>query len=268
MDSGTSARKIDPQGRARTAKQRPTRSRRAAARGTRRGKVRALIPKSSDALEGIPTLAIDAVRAHQIVKTFGATAALRGVDVVLLPGRLNRIEGANGSGKTTLLRVLGTLLAPSSGTVEYAPLGTDSRRARPHLGWVSHEPFCYADLSGRRNVELAAQFHGMDVRAAWGEVSERFQLGRAAERPLGTNSRGQRQRVALARALVHRPAVVLLDEPTTGLDRQGVAQLVRVVEQELARGAIVALVSHDPEPFGACPQARFVLERGRVVDGR
>lgn len=224
---------------------------------------KAATPLSAD---GDAELAIVAVHARKLVKTFGATAALRGVDVSLYPGLLNRIEGPNGSGKTTLLRVLGTLLTPSSGVVEYAPIGTDAEHARAHIGWVSHEPFCYADLSGRRNVEIAGELHGLDVREAWDRARERFKLGSFAMRPLRTNSRGQRQRVALARALVHRPAVVLLDEPTTGLDRDGVTVLADVLTEELERGAIVAVVTHDAAAFGSLAAKRVVLERGKVVD--
>ena len=83
-----------------------------------------------------------------------------------------------------------------------------------------------------------------------------------------TCSRGQRQRVALARALSTLPALVLLDEPTAGLDKGGVSRLVRVVEEEVARGAAVAVVSHEPEVFRDLAKARVVLERGRVVRGR
>src|SRR5579872_4217004 len=93
--------------------------------------------------------AIERVRGRRLVKTFGATAALRGVDVELARGELALIEGANGSGKTTLLRILGTMLRPSSGTVEYPPLAGDLNAVRRQLGWLSHEPLCYGDLSGR-----------------------------------------------------------------------------------------------------------------------
>jgi heme exporter protein A len=214
------------------------------------------------------SLRVDAVRGRGLTKRFGKTAALRGVDLDLMPGRLFRIEGANGSGKTTLLALLGGSASPSAGTVDYT---IDGRRvpvseARAHLGWVSHESLAYADLSGRANIELAARLHGLDVGTAWAAASERFELGSFASRPLRTNSRGQRQRIALARALVHAPGVVLLDEPTTGLDRAGVARLVDVVSEELLRGAVVALVTHEPAVFGELGGERLVLERGLRAD--
>ncbi|MBM4358153.1 MAG: ABC transporter ATP-binding protein [Deltaproteobacteria bacterium] len=206
------------------------------------------------------------VRGRRLVKTFGSTAALRGVDVELEPG-LNLIEGANGSGKTTLLRILGTMLQPTSGEVVHEPFAGDLARVRRSLGWLSHEPLSYGDLSGRANLELAAELLGLDPRCTWQRVEARFELGRFAERPVRTMSRGQRQRVALARALCHSPSFLLLDEPTTGLDRAGVARLLEVMSEEVSRGAIVALVTHEPRLFDAQVTRRIVLERGMLVAG-
>lgn len=209
---------------------------------------------------------VERVEFKGVVKTFGATAALRGVAGELEQGALTLIEGANGSGKSTLLKIVGTILAPTAGSVHYVPVGDERERVRAQIGWVSHESLAYADLSGRANVELAAAFHGIAAAKAWEMARERFDLGRFAERPLRTNSRGQCQRVALARALIHEPSVVLLDEPTTGLDRGGVARLVEIVATEVKRGRVVAVVSHEPEIFGALNPRRIVLERGKVVD--
>jgi heme exporter protein A len=207
---------------------------------------------------------LERVVAERVVKTFGPTVALRGVDATLEPGRITLLEGANGSGKTTLLGILGTVVRPTSGRVRYEPLGDDVGEVRRNVGWLSHDTLAYGDLSGRQNVELAARLHGLDPRDAYRHAAERFELGAFADRPLRTNSRGQRQRVALARALVHAPSLVLLDEPTTGLDRAGVARLREVIDEEVRRGAIVAVVSHEPELFADRAAARIVLERGRI----
>lgn len=203
---------------------------------------------------------------ERLVKTFGATAALRGVTGTLAPGRLTLIEGANGSGKTTLLKILGTIVAPTSGRVCYEPLGSKRDVVRSEVGWLSHESLAYGDLTGRQNIELAAELHGLARQPAWERTKDRFELGRFAERPLRTNSRGQRQRVALARALVHQPSFILLDEPTTGLDHRGVQRLLEVVRGEVRAGAVVGLVSHEPALFDDFNPGRIVLERGKVVD--
>ncbi|HSO00011.1 MAG TPA: ABC transporter ATP-binding protein [Candidatus Nanopelagicales bacterium] len=208
---------------------------------------------------------IQRVVARGLVKTFGSTVALRGVSLTLESAKLTLIEGANGSGKSTLLGILGTVVRPTAGTVRYEPLGEDRELVRRSLGWLSHESLAYPDLTGRQNIELAARLHGLDATEAWRHVEQRFELGTFAARPLRTCSRGQRQRIALARALVHEPTLVLLDEPTTGLDRSGVARLLAVVDAEVARGAGVVVVSHEPDLFRDRAAARIVLERGRRV---
>jgi ABC-type multidrug transport system ATPase subunit len=208
---------------------------------------------------------ISRVVARGLVKTYGPTVALRGVDAAIEAAKVTLIEGANGSGKSTLLGILGTVIRATSGTVRYEPLGEDRIHVRAEIGWLSHETLAYPDLTGRQNVELVARFHGLDAASAWARAEKRFDLGAFAARPVRTCSRGQRQRVALARALVHEPSLVLLDEPTAGLDRAGVERLVSVVEEEMKRGAAVVVVSHEPEVFRSMSSARIVLERGRVV---
>ena len=199
------------------------------------------------------------------MKTFGPSVALRGVDATLLPGALTLIEGANGSGKSTLLGIRGTVVPATSGTVRYEPFGSDLTAVRGQLGWLSHETLAYGDLSGKANIELVARAFGLDPAEAYARVAARFELGTFALRPLRTGSRGQRQRVALARALVHEPTLVLLDEPSTGLDKSGVLRLRRVIDEEVARGAIVAVVTHEPQLFEGVESRRIVLERGRVL---
>ncbi len=211
------------------------------------------------------TSRITRVTCERVVKTFGPSVALRGVDATLLPGALTLIEGANGSGKSTLLGILGTVVRATSGSVRYDPVGTDLTAVRSELGWLSHETLAYGELSGKANIQLVAQAFGLNPVEAYARVEERFELGAFALRPLRTGSRGQRQRVALARALVHEPSLVLLDEPSTGLDKAGVSRLRRVIEEEVARGAIVAVVTHEPQLFEGVERRRIVLERGRVV---
>jgi heme exporter protein A len=206
---------------------------------------------------------IKRVVARGLVKTYGSTVALRGVDAVIEAGQLTLIEGANGSGKSTMLGIVGTVIRATSGKVHYEPLPDDMNIIRSAIGWLSHETLAYPDLTGRQNVELVARFHGMDAAEAWRAAEERFELGAFARRPLRTCSRGQRQRVALARALVHTPSLVLLDEPTAGLDKSGVARLTRVIREEVKRGAAVAVVSHEPELFRDQAVARIILERGK-----
>ncbi len=203
------------------------------------------------------------VELRNVSKAFGPVRALVNVTASFAAGAVTILEGANGSGKTTLLSVVGTLVRPSSGSVDFGDLGASREAVRASLGWVGHELLVYADLSGRENIELAARLHGRDPRAAIDSTSARFGLGAFLERPVRTYSRGQRQRVALARALVNEPQLLLLDEPTTGLDTAGVQLLEEVVAAEVARGAVVVIVTHD---HGFAQGARRLkLDRGRLV---
>jgi heme exporter protein A len=136
---------------------------------------------------------------------------------------------------------------------------------RETLGWVGHESLCYPDLTGRQNIELAARLHGCDPLEAYEAAEERFELGSFAGRRVRTYSRGQKQRIAVARALVHRPGLLLLDEPTAGLDARATERLERVVREEAARGAVVIVVTHDDAFARAVDGPAVWLERGRVV---
>ena len=199
-----------------------------------------------------------------ITKRFGRVRALAGVDVQFRGGRVAVVTGPNGSGKSTLLAIVGTLAQPTTGEVLHGDLGRDLPRIRACLGWVGHESLCYADLTGRENVELTARLHGLDPEAAFRDAQERFDLGIFADRAVRTYSRGQRQRIALARALVHRPALLLLDEPSAGLDLDAVKTLCRVVREEAARGATVVVITHDAALAREVGDDAWQLDRGRL----
>jgi len=206
------------------------------------------------------------VGVHGVTKTYGPVRALVNVSARFEGGRISVIEGANGSGKSTLLSILGTLARPTLGEVDHGQLGKSRAEVRAVLGWVGHETLAYGDLTGRENVTLAARLRGVDAERVWREACERFDLASFGDRAVRTYSRGQRQRIAVAKALVHAPSLVLLDEPTAGLDARSTERLGRVVREEAERGAVVVLVTHDPA-FARVADARIRLERGRVVEG-
>lgn len=209
---------------------------------------------------------IERVELERVTKRFGATLALRGVTLSLDASRVNLVVGANGSGKSTLLNILGTTSLATSGEVKYLPDPGSLQCVRREIGWVGHETLAYADLSGRKNIELAASLYGLNGREAWERLAERFALGAFATRPLRTNSRGQRQRIALARAMVNSPTLVLLDEPTAGLDSVGVEQLLGLVADRVEQRALVVVIAHDPEVFSAFGCRHVRLDKGRLVD--
>jgi heme exporter protein A len=134
---------------------------------------------------------------------------------------------------------------------------------RRQIGWVSHESLCYPDLTPAQNLQLAASIYGAP-RDAWKSASRRFGVEPFIDFPVRQLSRGQRQRVALARAMVHGPSLLLLDEPTTGLDLEGIERLVAAVKEEASRGAVVVFVTHDAPIAEKIASNRLRLERGRL----
>lgn len=199
-----------------------------------------------------------------VTKRFGALRALAGVDATFVAGRVAVVSGANGSGKSTLLSIVGTLARPTAGEVDHGELGRTVRAVRSRLGWVGHDTLAYGDLTGRENIQLAAALHGLDREATLRRAIERFALGDFVDRLVRTYSRGQRQRVALARALVHQPGLLLLDEPTAGLDQASTSKLTGVVREEAEAGAVVLLITHDPALTAQLGDDQWLLERGRL----
>jgi ABC-type multidrug transport system ATPase subunit len=206
------------------------------------------------------------VELRAVTKTYGPVRALVGVSATFEAGRVSMVLGPNGSGKSTLLSIVGTLARPTSGKVSHGLLGKTREQVRMVLGWVGHDSLCYGDLTGRENIELAARLHGLPPHAAFEAARARFNLGAFAERAFRTYSRGQRQRIALARALVHSPRLLLLDEPTTGLDAASVDGLREVIRAEAERGAVVVVITHDEVFAKAAGDVRVVLDRGRLKD--
>lgn len=205
-----------------------------------------------------------AIRLDGVTKTFGPVRALVGISLEISFSSVTVLEGPNGSGKSTLLAILATLTHPTTGRVLHEALGATPLDVRRAVGWVGHESLCYADLTGRENIELAARLHGVEPAKAFELAAARFDLAAFASRPVRTCSRGQRQRIALARALVHAPKLLLLDEPTTGLDTAGSERLLSIVREESARGVAVVVVTHDPAFAEATSGRRIRLEHGRI----
>jgi heme exporter protein A len=206
----------------------------------------------------------DTVELRGISKTYEKRRALSGVELDLRAGEVMALLGANGAGKSTLLSLLGTLLRPTSGTIRYGNLEGDA--VRRHIGVVGHESMCYGDLTGLANVEFFARLY--EVKAAKARAQEligRMGLDAAADRPARTYSRGMLQRLALARALIHRPQLLLLDEPFTGLDRGGVELLGALLLEERARGAILVVTTHDFAAVAPAIDRVVVLRRGKVA---
>ncbi|MFT5353656.1 MAG: heme exporter protein A [Polyangiales bacterium] len=203
----------------------------------------------------------DEVRVRGLLKLYGTTRALASIDAEFPAGAATIVEGHNGSGKSTLVQILAQLARPTKGRVHYGDL--KKREARRHIGLVSHAPLVYSDLSARENLEFFAGLYDAPVKAVQ-DMIERFELEAIADRALKTYSRGQTQRVSLARALLAKPKLLLLDEPSTGLDESGTEGLAEVIDEEKARGAIIVVVTHSPAFAKRVGDRTLKLVRGRV----
>ncbi len=194
-----------------------------------------------------PAATAFAVAARGVEKWFGPLPAVRGIDFTLAPGEFLTVFGPNGAGKTTLLRMLCGAVKPTRGTVMVA--GGDvsaSDAARRRIGLLSHQTFLYPGLSAAENLDFYARLYGLSRRA---ERVERAleSVGLADRRGdrVRTFSRGMQQRLALARTLLHRPSLVLLDEPYTGLDPHAAALLREVLGRLKDGRTTVVLVTHN-----------------------
>src|SRR5262249_47236886 len=192
-----------------------------------------------------------AIQAEGLVKRFGATTALAGVDFEVARGTVLGLLGPNGSGKTTAVRVLATLLPADEGRGRGG--GYDCERQAHQVGQLIGLTGQYAavddNLSGHENVLMTGRLVGLptrDARARTAELLERFDLTDAARRPVKTYSGGMRRRLDLAAALVAEPPVLFLDEPTTGLDPRSRLALWDVIEDLVARGTTVPLTTAYP----------------------
>jgi ABC-2 type transport system ATP-binding protein len=208
-----------------------------------------------------------AVTASGLVKRFETTCAVDGVDLVVGEGEVRGLLGPNGAGKTTLLRMLFGLVRPDGGTIELfgRNLGEPDTLLLEGVSGFVEAPSFYPYLSGRANLEILAELDGGGSPARIDEVLEQVRLGgRAADR-VGGYSSGMRQRLGLAAALLRAPRLLLLDEPTAGLDPAGVRFVGELLRSVSADGVAVLLSSHQIVEIDGICDTFTVLRQGRVV---
>jgi ABC-2 type transport system ATP-binding protein len=196
-------------------------------------------------------------------------AAVRGVTLDVLPGEVLGLLGPNGSGKTTLLRMLTGYLTPTSGRLFVA--GHDTVRApmeaRRRVGYVPESVPLYSNMRVREFLTFMARLRGVSagrLRRALDDVSDRLAVTEVMDARIGTLSRGYRQRVALAQALVHGPDVVVLDEPTNGLDPRQIIETRNLI-RELGRECTIVISSHILGEMEKVAHRVAILLRGELL---
>jgi heme exporter protein A len=193
-------------------------------------------------------------------RDYGERTVLDGVGLELARGETLLVLGPNGAGKTTLLRILATLLRPSGGEVRAlgCRVPDEAWKLRGRIGFLGHEPLLYRDLSGRENLRFHARLHGIrgeDGEARIAELLAAVGMERRADERIVELSAGMRQRLAICRCVLHRPELLLLDEPDSNLDLEGRELARALIGPDGARARVI--VSHDPERFE--PEADQVL---------
>jgi ABC-2 type transport system ATP-binding protein len=211
------------------------------------------------------TPAIETVR---LTKRYGRRPVVRDLTFSVRPGEVYALVGPNGAGKTTVIRLVAGLAFPTSGTVRM--LGEDPHErpsVRRRLGAVVEAPAAfYPYLSGRRNLQLHARLAGGVPSGRIAEVLDRMELTAAADRPVGIYSLGMRQRLGVAAALLTRPAVMVLDEPASGMDPLSLHLVHRVLREAALEGTAVLLSTHHLDEVVSYCHHVGLMEEGALID--
>lgn len=222
-----------------------------------------------------PAAAGPAARAHGVGHRFGGTPALAGIDLELRRGEITALVGVNGSGKTTLLRILAGILEPDAGAVEVlgipqpARSGQGARRAlRRRSSYLSQDPALDPEMTGAETLTLVASLYGVPRRHRRRQVAElaaSFGVTSHLSKPVSTWSGGLKRRLHLAAGMIHDPELLLLDEPTAGLDPEGRRLLWDDLAARAGRGRAVAIVTHDLRAVERRAGTVVLLDRGTLV---
>ncbi|WP_318023138.1 ATP-binding cassette domain-containing protein [Streptomyces sp. ICN988] len=203
-------------------------------------------------------------------KRYGGKNALDGLDLTVTRGTVHGVLGPNGAGKTTLVRILSTLLRPDAGRVEVAghDVVAEAYAVRLRIGLLGQHAALDEELGGRQNLEMFGRLHHLGARRARARADEllaRFDLADTGRKPVGAYSGGMRRRLDLAASLITEPEVLFLDEPTTGLDPRGRAEVWDSVRSLIGGGTTVLLTTQYLEEADQLADRISVVDAGRVV---
>jgi ABC-2 type transport system ATP-binding protein len=210
------------------------------------------------------------IEAQGVVKKFGRVRALDGLDLVIEPGAVVSVLGPNGAGKTTFVRTLATLLRPDRGTVRVTGHDVVSapREVRAAIGLAGQHAAVEEAMTGRENLVMVGELYGLrrtSAKARAQAVLDQLVLGEVGDRLVRTYSGGQRRRLDLGASLVGEPRVLLLDEPTTGLDPRSRIELWDAIRQLASQGTDVLLTTQYLEEADQLAARIVIIDRGRVI---
>lgn len=207
------------------------------------------------------------VEARGLAKHYGATLAVQDVSLTVQCGRVYGVLGPNGSGKSTTVRMLLGLIRPDKGEVRLfgEPLRSGGHRLLRHVGAVVETPAFIPYLSGRDNLRLLAKYIPGPTDSAISQILDRVHLAEAANRRFKNYSLGMKQRLGIAAAILHNPDLIILDEPTNGLDPQGTREVRQLIPELAAEGRTVMLCSHLLHEVEQVCDAVAIFQNGRVI---
>jgi ABC-2 type transport system ATP-binding protein len=211
-----------------------------------------------------------AILVESLEKSFGPVRALRGVDLAVPRGTVLGVLGPNGAGKTTAVRIMTTLLKPDAGRVliEGRDVVRDDAAVREIIGLAGQSAAIQEELTGRENLEIVGRLHHLPkatCRQRAASLLERFDLADAADRPAKTYSGGMQRRLDLAASLVAEPAVLFLDEPTTGLDPRSRTDMWQVIRDLVAGGTTLLLTTQYLDEADELANEIVVIDHGLVI---
>lgn len=209
-----------------------------------------------------------AIETQGLTKSFGNHLALRGIDFGVRQGEFVVILGPNGAGKTTLIKVLATIMNPSSGRVLIDGLNpkNDAEEIRRRIAVVTHQTFLYSNLTAFENLEFYSRMYDVPRRKERiHEVAAIVGMTSRLHDRVGTLSRGMQQRLSVARSLLHKPAIMLLDEPETGLDQQAISMLWEILQAEDEGKRTIIHTTHSLERGLELCDRLLILVRGEIV---
>jgi ABC-2 type transport system ATP-binding protein len=211
---------------------------------------------------------MDVLTISGLTKNFRDKRAVDGVAFSVPKGEIVGFLGPNGAGKTTVMNMITGLIAPDGGQINLLGVrdGAKSKAVRARIGYLQEKPRIYPEMTARAYLTLFAQLYAVaSPKTRAGQVLERVGLTTAADRLIGAFSRGMQQRVCLARVMLHNPEFLVLDEPTLGLDPNGVADMRQIFREMKAEGVTLLFSSHQlAEMERVCDRVIF-MDRGRVV---